>query len=401
MSTKGLHSLCCAMLLFGAAPLARAESADYLTFARGAIPVTMSENALKAGIEQAMAAIDGDPRTFSATPKPGGADAEIWFVYRLPAATTFTQFFVPGIGETPSPSQTFFKEIEILGSDQDADGPFERLASTTLATHVKKDERTRIAAQSEKAVRWVKVRLQGGIHVERDLTFFEFSEIVGEGRREPVPMSDAFDGKWKGRGVRLELHQDGPRVSGCYDGEADLEGTVTGNLLHATGTHRTSGVPSAFVLTVGDDGGVVGVRSTNGAPFRMYEGAAAPDAATECANPVKAPGCGDILHGIQFDFDSDVIRPESKAVLDALHAGLKDAPESAITIVGHTSSEGAEDYNRDLSQRRAAAVVAALVELGIDAARLSAQGAGEARPIADNATETGRSLNRRVEIECR
>lgn len=78
-------------------------------------------------------------------------------------------------------------------------------------------------------------------------------------------------------------------------------------------------------------------------------------------------GCGSVIHGIGFDYDSAVIRPDSAPVLDALFGGLKDAPESSITIVGHTSSEGAEDYNRELSHRRAAAAGATLAERGIDA----------------------------------
>ena len=72
----------------------------------------------------------------------------------------------------------------------------------------------------------------------------------------------------------------------------------------------------------------------------------------------------------------------------------------AVTVVGYTSREEDEAYNDDLSQRRSEAVVAALVARGLDAGRLSADGRGENQPIADNATEAGRSLNRRVEIAC-
>ncbi len=84
-----------------------------------------------------------------------------------------------------------------------------------------------------------------------------------------------------------------------------------------------------------------------------------------------------------------------------IQAVLKAATTSDITVIGHTSSEGADEYNEKLSQSRAEAVVAALVARGINAARISAQGRGEKEPIADNATGAGRSLNRRVEITCR
>lgn len=402
----GLHPVLAmtAMLLTSALSADQdAPPIDYLSFANGALPVRVGGMAvdLRVEIDKALMAIDGDGSGFVVTPKPGAADTELWFVYRLPAATTFTGFAVPNVGETPSPSQTFFREVEIAGGVEGPDGPFERLAAATLATHAKKEEFTRFSAEVVKPVAWVKLTLRGGIKVERDKTFFEFSEIVGEGRQEPVAMLKTFTGKWKGRGVLVELKQDGASVSGCYDDSSDLNGTVSANLLRATGTHRTSGVPSSFVLNVTDDGTLIGVRSTNGAPFQLYTGAAEPKLVTECSErTVSPPGCGSIIHGIRFDFDSATIRPDSAPVLDALYAGLKDAPESAITIVGHTSSEGSDSYNSALSQRRAAAVVDALVARGIDGRRLSAHGAGESRPIADNATEAGRSLNRRVEVAC-
>jgi OOP family OmpA-OmpF porin len=65
-------------------------------------------------------------------------------------------------------------------------------------------------------------------------------------------------------------------------------------------------------------------------------------------------------------------------------------------VVGHTDSSGAEAYNQQLSERRAAAVVKYLESKGISAGRLTASGAGENEPIADNATAEGRALNRRV-----
>jgi outer membrane protein OmpA-like peptidoglycan-associated protein len=389
------------MLVPGILAAQEPEAVDYLSFAQGAIPAGIAgAEDLRISSEQALLAIDGDIGGFGATPRPGAADTEISFIYRLPAVTTFTSFGVPRILETPSPSQTFFREVEIAGSEQGPDGPFEPLATATLSVHSDRDQVTRFPATVELPVIWVKVTLRGGIEVLTEATYFEFSEIIGEGRQEPVPLLDAFTGKWKARGVLLELRQDGASVSGCYDGTGDLTGTVSGNLLRATGTHRDSGVPSTFVLTV-DEGTVTGVRSTNGAPFRLYSGSPDPDLVTECSErQVEPPGCGDTLHGIQFGYDSAEIRAESASVLDALFAGLENAPEAQITIVGHTSSEGADTYNLELSQRRAAAVVTAMADRGLAAERLSARGEGESLPIADNNTEAGRSLNRRVEIVC-
>ena len=72
---------------------------------------------------------------------------------------------------------------------------------------------------------------------------------------------------------------------------------------------------------------------------------------------------------------------------------------SELSIQGHTDSLGAEKYNRDLSQQRAASVVSALVnQYGVDPARLLAMGFGESKPKASNDTLQGRALNRRVEL---
>ena len=87
-------------------------------------------------------------------------------------------------------------------------------------------------------------------------------------------------------------------------------------------------------------------------------------------------------------------------MLDALYEGLRTDSSRAIVIEGHTSGEGADDYNLRLSERRAEAVVGDLVRRGLPQGRLRGTGAGERRPIAANNDESGRSLNRRVEIKC-
>ena len=107
-----------------------------------------------------------------------------------------------------------------------------------------------------------------------------------------------------------------------------------------------------------------------------------------------------MIHGIRFDYDSAAIRPESDDVLAALFEGLAADDAASILIRGHTSSEGSDQYNLDLSARRAQSVVDDLIERGLDAGRVRAVGVGEGEPIASNNDEAGRSVNRRVEIEC-
>jgi outer membrane protein OmpA-like peptidoglycan-associated protein len=105
------------------------------------------------------------------------------------------------------------------------------------------------------------------------------------------------------------------------------------------------------------------------------------------------------LYGILFDFDKDIVKPESKPTLDEIAKLLQAKPELKLLIVGHTDNEGTAEYNLDLSRRRAANVVVALTSAyGIAADRLSAQGAGASSPIASNDDEAGRAENRRVEL---
>ncbi len=101
---------------------------------------------------------------------------------------------------------------------------------------------------------------------------------------------------------------------------------------------------------------------------------------------------------IYFEFDQAVIRPESYPTLQQAIKFLRQHPNLRIRIEGHTDSKGAADYNLRLSQARADAVKQYLVEVGrLDPSRFETQGFGETRPVATNATERGRALNRRIE----
>jgi outer membrane protein OmpA-like peptidoglycan-associated protein len=105
------------------------------------------------------------------------------------------------------------------------------------------------------------------------------------------------------------------------------------------------------------------------------------------------------LYGIHFDTGRIDIKPESESTLVEIATLLRDNAGLLLFVVGHTDNVGAMDYNRDLSRRRAAAVVAALVgEHGVGGARLQAEGVGPLSPVASNDEEAGRALNRRVEL---
>jgi outer membrane protein OmpA-like peptidoglycan-associated protein len=106
-----------------------------------------------------------------------------------------------------------------------------------------------------------------------------------------------------------------------------------------------------------------------------------------------------ITWGINFDFNSDTIRPVSEPVLKEIAQAMADKPDWKLTITGHTDNIGGHKYNLDLSQRRAASVKKALVErYHVGPNRLSTGGAGDSAPIDTNDTLEGRARNRRVEL---
>jgi OOP family OmpA-OmpF porin len=102
---------------------------------------------------------------------------------------------------------------------------------------------------------------------------------------------------------------------------------------------------------------------------------------------------------IQFEFDSGILKTDSYPVLDKAAAEMKKDPSVTFVLNGYASAEGTADHNMELSVQRANAVKAYLVNSGISNATLTAKGFGEANPVADNTTDAGKILNRRVEIK--
>jgi outer membrane protein OmpA-like peptidoglycan-associated protein len=106
-----------------------------------------------------------------------------------------------------------------------------------------------------------------------------------------------------------------------------------------------------------------------------------------------------ITWGINFDFNSDTIRPVSEPVLKEIAQTMADRPGWKLTITGNTDNIGGHKYNLDLSQRRSASVKKALVErYHVDPNHLSTSGNGDSDPIDTNDTLEGRARNRRVEL---
>lgn len=104
------------------------------------------------------------------------------------------------------------------------------------------------------------------------------------------------------------------------------------------------------------------------------------------------------VYGIHFDTSKATIQPDSEQVLSEIAKLLDQSPDLKLRVEGHTDNQGTAVANQALSEKRAQAVVAWLTAHGTNASRLTAQGFGQTKPVADNSTEDGRAKNRRVEL---
>lgn len=102
--------------------------------------------------------------------------------------------------------------------------------------------------------------------------------------------------------------------------------------------------------------------------------------------------------GLLFDFDKSDLRPQAKTNIANLAGILNKYPDTDIVVEGDTDNVGSDDYNVQLSNRRAESVANHMVGLGVSGSRISEIGLGETNPVASNDTDAGRQQNRRVEV---
>lgn len=122
-----------------------------------------------------------------------------------------------------------------------------------------------------------------------------------------------------------------------------------------------------------------------------------PEATRDNLPEIRTDGVATIEH-LNFIYKSTDLTDESQDRLDKIIEALRGIPAAKIEIHAHTDAIGSDDYNLQLSARRADAIRGHLIKGGIEKALLTAVGKGESFPIADNETEEGRALNRRVEF---
>ena len=105
-----------------------------------------------------------------------------------------------------------------------------------------------------------------------------------------------------------------------------------------------------------------------------------------------------ICNGIRFDVNKASLKPESMGSINEIFELMQSHPELKFSVEGHTDSDGDEQFNRALSEKRAKTVTEKLIDMGISSDRLTSKGLGEEHPIDNNTTSSGKANNRRVEF---
>jgi outer membrane protein OmpA-like peptidoglycan-associated protein len=147
-----------------------------------------------------------------------------------------------------------------------------------------------------------------------------------------------------------------------------------------------------------------GVSSSNyGAYKSSFRFAAMERTAADTDKPVQAPiaatiqARGEVALYIQFRFDSSDLDVDAASTLMELRDALNATPNLRLMLVGHTDAIGTPQYNKSLSFRRAQSVMNWLIAQGVASGRLAVDGKGQEQPVADNGTDAGRAVNRRVQ----
>ncbi|HEV8241769.1 MAG TPA: OmpA family protein [Thermoanaerobaculia bacterium] len=359
-------------------------------------------------------------------PTAGDANGEAWFLLDEDLRTGWTSLdgkhLEPTVIELPDRSVIrtvqfdtglvefdgrLPKRVLVEMSDTSATAGFKPIADVTLSPAMKDGQVFKTTA--EVPGRWIRLAvksMQAPDHTIAQLMEFRaFGERLTHNAAPSVAGTYVVEG-----GPLMHLREEGGRVTGCFEGDGGgpIEGGLEGRALRfnwklgtdegpaigvfgsaATffGFWKTNGAEPNAVLTVVD------VKKKSAAPGDCPNWHAADPLAAELEKSGRVR-----LYGINFDSDSDVLRPESKGTLDQIVATLKKDAALKITIEGHTDSTSTPQHNQQLSEKRAVAVKAYLVAGGIDAGRLATAGFGSSRPVATNESAIGRAENRRVEI---
>ena len=300
------------------------------------------------------------------------------------------------------------KDIIVQVSNQGPTTGFETITTVSLKA---RQDKQKFAVSKLTPARWVKLTIKNNHGSTEYIELFDFRAF---GEQKTKTATPNLSGTYATNFSNFHLQQDGASVSGCYEhgGGLVINGGVEGRVTRFTWVQAEKRGPAIFSFSP-DGKEVLGIWWYDGqtdGTGELWYGKKTSDNVGSCphwkgAQTASSQMAKDIaesgrarIYGINFDTDSDVIKPESKAALDNIVKLAKEKADWKFTIEGHTDSTATATHNQTLSEKRAAAVKANLVAAGVAAARLNTQGFGATKPVGDNSTSIGRAQNRRVEL---
>ncbi|MBV8547509.1 MAG: OmpA family protein, partial [Acidobacteria bacterium] len=299
------------------------------------------------------------------------------------------------------------KDITVEMSDTSATAGFQQIAAVSLQDRA---DNQSFPVSAQVPGRWLRVVVKNN---HGSPQYIELMEIRGFGKQlTQTPFADA-SGTYDTNYGKFHLKQEGTSVTGCYEhSDGLLNGGIEGRVMKFMWSEgKDHNGPALMVFT--PDGkrmfGLWWYEGQSDANGSVWDGTKISNEVGSCPHwsgtGAEAQMTKDLeelgrtrIYGINFDTDSDTIKPESKPTLDKITALMKAKPDWKLRVEGHTDSSGNDAHNNDLSQKRAASVKAYLVAAGIPDARLTPVGLGSTQPAATNTTVSGRAQNRRVEL---
>ncbi len=407
----------------GSAALEPTATGSAGSAAPGAADPASGENYLALAAGAVLVAQPASDRAFDNRPINVVFDGQMWrsdeskvaaqvFVIETPGVTTLTTlgFDTHHMFHTPEENA---KSVVVEASNTSATAGFQPILATTLPAE---PAITNLPVTATVPGRWFRLTVESN---HGSTSAVALKRIFGYGSQVPGALPTQLSGTFRDVDPATDkpsdrnyndifLKQDSTAVVGCDRAKGTITGGLQGNVATVVWTHPDLGKNSGLIVAsqqdrivfwrlnadsfwaldtyqrVGSELGPCGDGSSLTKPAGI---------AKDLADTGRA-----VVYGINFDFNSDRLRPESKVVLEEIVTVLKANPTWKMQIEGHTDSVGSAEFNQPLSEKRAAAVVAYLAQHEIAADRLSASGVGLARPIASNDSGVGRARNRRVEL---
>lgn len=297
------------------------------------------------------------------------------------------------------------KDITVELSDDGPKEGFTKIASVSL---VDREDNQSFPVTVDKSGKWLRLTIQNNHGSSEYAELMDFRAFGKQLTKTSLPdVSGTYETNYND----FHLRQQGTSITGCYEwDEGVLNGGIEDRILKFTWIEPGQKGPAIMVFA--SDGekffGLWWYEGKEDSQGGIWNGIKISQDVGGCphwAGGVQEQMTSELLefgrvrlYGINFDFDSDIIRDESKPTLDKIVAMLKSEQTMQLIIEGHTDSDGTTDHNQILSQKRAESVKSYLVSAGISSSRLFTEGYGESMPVAPNTTATGKAQNRRVEL---